>query len=290
VTTALRDELADFLRRRRAALSPAAADLPAGVRRRTPGLRRDEVAHLANMSANYYERLERGCAPQPSPTILAGLADALRLLPEEREYLYRLCGHAAPPPPLNGDADHELVAVMAALDATSPAFICDDIATVVAQNPLHVALFGSIAGLAGLKRNMIWRWFCLPHARFAAGPADIIEGTGRGYVADLRRILAQRHHDSTVVALVSDLRERSAEFRELWAEHRVSAPSCPTVSLEDDRVGRLEFWCAVVMSPNSSQRLAIFRAVEGTPTRQRLAGLASDQLTEAPHAVSRQDC
>ena len=289
MTAALRDELADFLRRRRAALSPVAAGLPADLRRRTPGLRRDEVAYLANMSANYYERLERGCAPQPSPTILAGLAEALQLAREEREYLYRLVGHAAPPAPLNGDADPQLVAVMAALDATSPAFICDDIATVVAQNPLHAALFGSIASKAGLERNMIWRWFCLPHVRFAAGPAEVIDGTGRGYVADLRAIVAQRRHDSAAVALVCDLRERSAEFRELWAQHRVSAPSCPTVSIEDDRVGRLDFWCAVVMSPNSSQRLAIFRAVEGTSTRQRLAGLASDQLSEAPHAVSRQD-
>ena len=90
-----RAELASFLRNRREALSPAAGSLPTGVRRRTPGLRRDEVAELASISTNYYERLEQRRAPQPSPTVLAAIARSLRLSVEEREHLYLLAGQAS---------------------------------------------------------------------------------------------------------------------------------------------------------------------------------------------------
>lgn len=274
----LRAELADFLRRRREALSPAAAGLPAGTRRRTPGLRRDEVAGMAHMSANYYERLERGRGPQPSETILAGLADALRLGPDERDYLFRLGGRVAPPAARRADdVDDALLSVLAAVDPTAPAFICDDIATVLAQNDLHVALFGSLAGLPGLAGNMIWRWFSLPQERFVSGPAASFDDTGHGYVADLRAILAQRHDDPAAVSLVADLRATSAEFRDMWDQHRVSAPTCPTVTVEDERVGRLDFTCTVLIGPQSRQRLAVLHAVPGTGTRRRLTRLVDQR-------------
>ena len=92
-----RAELAGFLRSRREALAPGEAGLRAGGRRRTPGLRRDEVAELASMSTTYYERLEQERAPQPSPAVLAAIARSLRLNAEEREHLYLLAGQAPPP-------------------------------------------------------------------------------------------------------------------------------------------------------------------------------------------------
>ncbi|MFG1603886.1 helix-turn-helix transcriptional regulator [Actinoplanes sp. NPDC049265] len=263
-------ELADFLRRRRDGLSPGRAGLPDDPRRRTPGLRRDEVARMANMSENYYERLERGRGPQPSATILAGLVRALRLGPDESDYLHHLVGHAAPAAPSPDDRpDAELLPVLNALDAASPAFICTEIATVVTQNELHGALFGDLAGLAGLERNLIWRWFRGPHGC----PEPAAEATGRTYVADLRAVLARHHRDQAAATLVATLRANSAEFRRMWDEHRVSAPSCPTVTVADERVGLLEFACTVAVSPRSGQRLVVFRAVPGTPTTARLARL-----------------
>ena len=94
-----RQELACFLRDRRADLRPADVGLPAGPRRRTPGLRREEVARLASMSVEYYARIEQARGPRPSPRILDALAGALRLTPAERTHLFRLAGTSPAPPP-----------------------------------------------------------------------------------------------------------------------------------------------------------------------------------------------
>src|SRR5690349_2501546 len=91
-----RAALADFLTRRRQELLPADVGLPSGPRRRTVGLRREEVAALATMSTDYYTRLEQQRGPQPSTQMLAAIARALRLSPDERDYLYRVAGHSAP--------------------------------------------------------------------------------------------------------------------------------------------------------------------------------------------------
>ncbi|WP_328458147.1 helix-turn-helix transcriptional regulator [Amycolatopsis sp. NBC_00438] len=275
--SAKRDDLGDFLRSRRAALSPARVGLAPGRRRRTPGLRRDEVAQLANMSANYYERLERGCGPQPSTAILGGLAEALRLDAAERDYLYRLAGHVAPRLQRSGDAvdvDEGLRSLLAAVDALCPAFITDDLGSVLAQNELHVALFGSFAGRPGWERNMIWRWFTAPGWRAALSPAAQHEMTGQAYVADLRAIIADHDRGSAAVVLVRSLREASAEFARMWDEHRVSAPACSTLDVQDGRVGRLEFDCAVAIGALSRQRLITLHAIPGTGTRERLRLLA----------------
>ena len=92
-----KQELACFLRDRRADLRPADVGLPAGPRRRTPGLRREEVARLASMSVEYYARIEQARGPRPSPRILDALAGALRLTPAEHTHLFRLAGHEPGP-------------------------------------------------------------------------------------------------------------------------------------------------------------------------------------------------
>jgi transcriptional regulator with XRE-family HTH domain len=277
VTTApltRRGELADFLRRRREALSPAEAGLPFGTRRRTPGLRRDEVAMLAHMSTVYYERLEQARGPQPSAPMLAGLAGALRLTTGEREYLYRLAGQAAPAQPGEPECpDPGLMAVMRACEPTTPAFISDDLGTVVAQNDLNVALFGRFTGLAGREGNLIWRWFTCPRWRHVLEPPAQHPDTGHAYVADLRAVVAQRDHDPAVTALVAALRAASGEFAAMWDEHRVGALHCAGKLVEDERVGRLDLECTVVTTPRSRQRLLILRPVPETGTERRLAAL-----------------
>ena len=271
IQATMRHELADFLRRRRDALSPAVVGLRGGQRRRTPGLRRDEVAHLANMSANYYERLEQGRGPQPSAAILAGLANALRLDPDERGYLYRLAGHAAPAVSKpDGVVDPRLLSVMRAVGATSPAFVTDDLATVVAQNELHVTLFGRVAGLDGWEGNMFWCWFGSGRWRTVLDSPARQEAIGRAYVAYLRVIVVQRDYDAVATALVDDLRAVSGEFARMWDEHQVSTSYGSTVSVLDGRVGRLDFDYALMVSSQSRQRLHTLHAVPGTSTQQRL--------------------
>ncbi|MEV4058116.1 helix-turn-helix transcriptional regulator [Amycolatopsis sp. NPDC049688] len=274
--SAMRETLADFLRRRRDALSPRAVGLQAGPRRRTPGLRRDEVARLASMSATYYERLEQGRGPQPSTGILAGLARALRLDPDERAYLHLLAGHAEPPVVASDRVvDSRLLSVMQAIEATSPAFAADDLATVLAQNELHTTLFGPVAGLPGWEGNLFWCWF-VSHRwrRIMVNPPDQQEAIGRAYVAALRVVVAERGHDPAATTLVGRLRAASAEFARMWEEHRVSKPaSSPIVTVVDERVGQLDFDHALLVGPRSRQRLYSLHAASGTPTRQRVSRL-----------------
>ncbi|WP_052441275.1 helix-turn-helix transcriptional regulator [Streptacidiphilus anmyonensis] len=273
-----REALADFLRRRRDALSPTAVGLEAGQRRRTPGLRRDEVARLANISTTYYERLEQGRGPQPSTAILAGLARALRLDADERAYLFLLAGRAERAVAQPDDAvDPELLSVMHAVTATSPAFVVDDLATVVAQNALHTTLFGRVAGLPGWEGNMLWCWFCSGRwRRTVLNSAEQQEAISRNYVAYLRVIVAERGYDAAAAALVADLRTASAEFSRMWDNHQISREPSPIVSVLDERVGRLDFdYAPMMMSSRSRQRLFLLQALPGTPTQQRLTRLSN---------------
>ena len=274
-----RQQLGDFLRRRREEVSPGDVGLPPGGRRRTPGLRRDEVAVLAHMSAVYYERLEQGRGPVPSATVLAGIANALRLTTDERSHVYTLAGQA-PPPVVDGEGgiDPGLEYVLRAVEETTPASITDDLSNVVAQNWLNRQLFGEFAGLPGYGRNLVWRWFTSPDWRHHLEPADQHEGTCQFYVADLRATIARRGHDREALALINDLRQLSPEFARIWGQHNVSPLYCTTKRVNEARVGWLDLDCAVVTSPLCQQRLLLLRPVPGTPAKERLASLARYRL------------
>ncbi|MET7680395.1 helix-turn-helix transcriptional regulator [Streptomyces sp. NPDC005423] len=271
-----RIQFGDFLRRRREALRPEDMGVDPGTRRRTPGLRRDEVAALAHMSTAYYESLEQARGPQPSASMLAGLATALRLTPDERSHLYLLAGQAPPASAEPPDyIDPGLSYTLDAIAATTPAFISDDLSNVVAQNPLNVALFGSFVDRPGHERNLTWHWFTSAHWRSvlrSASPQEE-EATGLSYVADLRVNLAQRGHDPAAATLVCDLRDASAEFAGMWEQHRVSTLHCSTKIVVDPRVGRLDLDCLILASPLSRQRLLILQPVPGTESADRLGRL-----------------
>ena len=116
-----RQALADFLRQRRAQLTPAEVDLPPGIRRRTPGLRREEVAQLANMGTSWYVWLEQGRDVHPSAQVLESLAQALRLTPNERRHLFLLAGQPLPPPPVSPTEESVSPALQQVLDDLNPA-------------------------------------------------------------------------------------------------------------------------------------------------------------------------
>jgi transcriptional regulator with XRE-family HTH domain len=279
-----RAEVGDFLRRRREMLTVADVGLAVGVRRRTPGLRRDEVAEIAGISAVYYERLEQGRGPKPSASVLAGLARALRLTADEQDHVYRLAGHAPPArPDCDGFIDPSLEYVLQAVQDTTPGFIADDLGYVVAQNWLNVELFGTVAGLPRHGANLVWLWFTSARWRALLEPPEQHEATSMAYVADLRGAVARREHDAAAAALVADLRSASAEFASVWDRHPVAALHCPTKVVHDPRVGQIDLDCSVVTSPLSQQRLLLMHPMPGTPSQERLARLSTyRQYVDSP--------
>ena len=269
-----RSALGDFLRSRRERLRPEDVGLVAGARRRTPGLRRDEVALLAAMSTDYYERIEQARGPQPSPSMLGAIARALRLTRDERDHVYLLAGHAVPAAHVSlGYADPGLMTILDALAPSVPAMITDDLEGVLAQNPLGVALLGPLTGSGGLESSFLWHWFTDASYQRLYAKNDR-EELSRGYVTDFRAAIARRGSDAQARALVDALLAASAEFREVWARQEVAVKRVTRKVLHHERVGRLDLECDVVVSPPSGQHLVLFRARPGTGTAERLAMLA----------------
>src|SRR3954452_14520173 len=175
------DELAACLRTWRDRLSPADVGLPAGGRRRAPGLRREELAQLAGLSVDYLARLEQGRASHPSPSVLGALARALRLTREERAHLFRVAGHAEPGA---GQIDRHITpGVQRILDrlADVPVMVVDAGWEVVALNPLAAALVGDLSD----EPNILRRHFTgMPSRLKRSGEAE--ETSEADSVADLR--------------------------------------------------------------------------------------------------------
>lgn len=178
-------QLADFLRTRRVALTPSEVGLPSGVRRRTVGLRREEVAGLAMISTDYYSRMEQRRGPQPSPEVLASLARALRLSLDERDHLFRLAGHHAPARTLAGE--HVSPATMRILDRLqdTPAQVMSALGETLVQTPAARALLGDETRYTGFARSVLYRWFTDPDARLVY-PVEDHPTMGRSFTAAAR--------------------------------------------------------------------------------------------------------
>lgn len=264
-----RVQLADFLRRRRERLTPAEVGLAPGVRRRTPGLRREEVAQLAGMSTDYLARLEQSRGPQPSTQVLAALARALRLTDDERDHLYYLAGRA--PPASHRPNAHVSPGLLHVLDhlTDSAAFVISDLGETLVQNPVAAALHGDESHPEGLDRYMIWRWFTDPATR-ARFPEEDWPTHSRTHVADLRATAARRHGDPDVVELVDALTAASDEFTALWAEHEVAVRRADRKRIVHPEVGMLDLLCEVLAGASGDQFLVVLFARPGTDTRQKL--------------------
>jgi transcriptional regulator with XRE-family HTH domain len=275
-----RDELADFLRRRREAIRPAEVGLAGGPRRRTTGLRREEVAMLAGMSVDYVVRLEQGRSSQPSTQLLGALARALRLSDDERDHLFHLAGHQ--PPPADGTARLARAGLLRMLDllGDTPALVLSDLGEILAQNRASVLLTGDHTGFSGDRRYLVHRWFTEPAVR-AASPPEERERHGRQLVADLRAAAGRRSGDPTVAGLVERLQAASADFRRLWAEHEVGARRADRKTFLHPRVGRLVMDCETLVTPDQGQELLVLTPADAG-TRERLELLRVLGIEEFP--------
>jgi transcriptional regulator with XRE-family HTH domain len=263
-----RDELADFLRRRREVLRPADVGIAEGPRRRTAGLRREEVAMLAGTSVDYVVRLEQGRSSQPSTQLLAALSRALRLSDDERDHLFLLAG--AHPPAGEAASRHARAGMIRLLDRINddPAMVMSDLGEILAQNRASQLIAGDHTHLRGDDRYLVHRWFTDDSVR-EPHPLDEVRRQSRQIVADLRAAAGRRPGDPEVARLVAKVQARSEEFRRLWAEHEVAVRRMDRKTLVHPRVGPMLMDCETLMTPDHGQSLIVLTPAD-EESRQRL--------------------
>lgn len=261
--------VAEFLRRRREVLQPEDVGLPRGRRRRTSGLRREEVAALCHMSADYYSRLEQERGPQPSEQMIASIAQGLHLSRDERDHLFRLAGHR--PSARGSGTDHISPGMLRIFDrlTDTPAEIVTELGETLRQTPLGVALVGDLCRHTGPSRSIGYRWFTDPAARDIHPPEDH-EFYSRMYVSGLRGVLALRGPDSNAARFVELLTDQSEEFRVLWKEHEVGIRPRDIKRYTHPEVGPLELNCQILLDPDESHTLLVFTAAPGSESYEKL--------------------
>ncbi len=233
-----RQILAAFLRTRRAQLSPAEVGLPANGRRRTPGLRREEVAELAQMGVSWYTFLEQGQDIHPSRPVLERIAQALRLTPAEQHHLFLLAGHTLPVPmPAEEVVPPALARVVEAL-TPHPAFVIGRRWDVLAWNRAAGWLFHFEDPVPPYSRNVVWRFFQRREAQTANRDWEI---QAQNLVAQFRADYARYPDDASFQELLRDLQRVSPSFQKFWEHHDVRGlPDGPRV-MHHPTLGALEF-------------------------------------------------
>jgi transcriptional regulator with XRE-family HTH domain len=266
--------LADFLRRRRESLTPEDVGLPRGQRRRTAGLRREEVAAICHMSVDYYSRTERERGPQPSPQMLASIAQGLHLSLDERDHLFRLAGHV--PPARGAEGEHISPGMLRVFDrlGDTPAEIVTEMGEVLRQNALGVALTGETASLKGWSRSIGYRWFTDQATRERYAPEDH-DFLSRLFASGARELVTKRGPDSRPARLAEVLLEQSPEFRDRWEAHEVGVRPRDGKNFMHPELGRLELSCQNLVDPGQSHLLMVYTAVPGSESHEKLQLLAA---------------
>jgi transcriptional regulator with XRE-family HTH domain len=266
-----KQELGRFLRSRRERLRPQDVGLPSGPRRRTPGLRREEIAVLAHISTEYYVRLEQGRAPRPSGEVLAGIAGALRLTDAERDHLHVLAGTAPIRTGLHRrDVRPSIHALLERLPLTA-AFVTSAAFEVLAWNDLAAALMEDFGRLPQADRNLARRAFLGPPPQTPLyGISDTAEFRHH-VVTQLRATLARYPSDPTVAGLVKDLRDGSPEFSRLWERHDVQAAPVLTKTFRHPAIGQITVDCDSLALTDRDQHLVLYTAPPGSRDAEALA-------------------
>jgi transcriptional regulator with XRE-family HTH domain len=267
-----KQELGAFLRSRRERLRPEDVGLPSGSRRRTPGLRREEVAVLAHISTEYYVRLEQGRAPRPSGEVLAGIGGALRLTDAESDHLHVLAGTAPNRTGLHRrDVRPSILALLERLPRTA-AFVMSATFEVLAWNDLAAALMEDFAELAPRDRNLARRAFLgSPRADTTLyGVSDAAEFRHH-VVMELRSTHARYPSDPAVTGLVDELLDGSPEFARLWARHDVQPAPMLTKTFRHPVVGEITVDCDSLTLTDRDQHVVIYSAPPGSRDAEALA-------------------
>ncbi|MCI2421199.1 helix-turn-helix transcriptional regulator [Saccharopolyspora sp. K220] len=265
------NELGSFLKACRARRKPADIGIPAGPGvRRTPGLRREEVAAVAGVSMDYYTRLEQGRERHPSAAVLDALARALLLDTTERQHLHNLARHvsgsrsSAEPEP-----EQVRPTVLQLLDTIgdSPAYVLNRSNDVVAANATALALFAGLDQWPAERRNTTRYLFLHPAARtLIVRWRDVAQDS----VADLRATFGDNPADPRLNALVDELTTKSEEFPVMWARQEVQPKSTGVKQFDHPAVGRLDLTYEVLAVRGADQRVVIYQAEPSTPAHDAM--------------------
>jgi transcriptional regulator with XRE-family HTH domain len=264
-------ELGKFLRAHRGAVRPADVGLPEGVRaRRTPGLRREELASLAGVSVDYYTRLEQGKELRPGPAVVDALATVLRLSPEEHEHLRALATRpvrSAPDPARPAEEPSRRVrpGMLRLLEALrpNPAYVTSRTNDVLAANPAGLGLLAGIEEWPAARRNIIRYVFLHPQARqLYVDWERLLPGS----VAHLRAMAGVDPDAPDLVQLVGELTVKSSRFASLWERYEVGVSTDGVKRFRHPVVGEMSLgYEAMSLARTDGQRLIAYHAAEGSP-------------------------
>lgn len=278
-----RQALADFLRKRRACLSPSDVGLPPGIRRRTPGLRREEVAQLANIGTSWYVWLEQARDVHPSMQVLECLAQALQLTPNERRHLFLLAGQPLPAHafPAEEFARPTLQRVLDSLNP-APAYIMGRRWDYLAWNNAADKIFAISQPSPPHALNMIWRVFTNAERKRSPQWARL----ARAVLAEFHTASARYPGDAWFEELIEDLKQVSPEFRTWWPQHEASRSIDGYKNIEHPVYGRLEFEHTTLQDPtNPDIRIMIYTPLGETGAKLRCLQLPDQNQSEVVHEV-----
>lgn len=265
-------ELGDFLRTRRTRLTPEAVGLPRGSRRKTPGLRRAEVAQLVGVSVDWYTWLEQGRPITPSTQVLERLVQVLCLDVNERNHLF-LLAQQQPPPPLLQETEIVSPALQHFLDqfGARPAFVSGRRWDILAWNDAADALYGDHSRMTSRERNTIWGIFTNPLAR-----QFIVnwESDARHLLAQFRNSCARHPGDPRLTELIQDLMLASPEFRAWWPDHEIHSGQEGQKTLNHPQVGYLQFERLTFQVFDTPElKITVYTPLAGTDAPQKMQQL-----------------
>ncbi|WP_245667979.1 helix-turn-helix transcriptional regulator [Actinomadura macra] len=279
---ARRSELAAFLRSRRDRITPADVGMPPGPRRRTPGLRREEVAQLAGVGVTWYTWLEQGRPINASPQVLDAVARTLRLDVAEREHLYRLA--EVPDAALPDDVDVLPEDVQTILDALEPipAAVCNGRSDVLAWNRPYAAIFPVVVKAPACERNTMWMAFTLPSC---CNPVVNMASEAPMHVAMFRHRYSRHLHEPGWKELVRRLQAASPEFARLWADHDVAVPGQRVKVFRHHAVGLVRTrTTSMELSGAPGARMIVYTLTDDE-SRDRIDWLLANPEAAAPDHV-----
>lgn len=251
-----RELLAGFLRSRREMLNPDHLGLKPGPRRRTPGLRREEVAQMSGVSLTWYTWLEQGRDIRVSRQVLEALSHTLRLTPAERRHLFTLAGAAVPAEVSQRVAVNPTLRSLVKTLDPNPAHVVDDCWDLLAANQAYAALVGGLTHLPVEERNSIWLLFSRPEMQslLVDWQREV-----RDILGQFRISVGKHPGDPRATALIEALTRTSASFRTLWEKHPVHAFRPTTKRFSHPEVGRLDLnYTKLNVAEAPGQHLVVF--------------------------------